>query len=224
MPEALRIKMDFVNAYLVDVDRNFLLFDTGLKSERQTLLSALAAAGCHRGNLKLVILSHADPDHAGNAAYLHDEWGARIAIHAADAPFLAGAEPPVRLARNRKAAFRIFFQGFFKGARKRALEPMQANVLLKDRQALCGFGLCGQVLHFPGHSPGSLALVLPEGDLFCGDLFDNHSAPGLSPFYYDEAAYRSSLERAKSIAKGWRTIHPGHGDPFPADKVMSMEF
>lgn len=77
-----------------------------------------------------------------------------------------------------------------------------------------------QVLHVPGHSPGSIALfevateILFSGDLiYQGDLLDDvyHSCP-------DD--YRDSLERIKHMPV--RTVHGGHYASFGRERLCEI--
>lgn len=40
--------------------------------------------GCKQGNLRLIILTHGDFDHVGNANHLHERFGAKIVMHNGD--------------------------------------------------------------------------------------------------------------------------------------------
>jgi hydroxyacylglutathione hydrolase len=83
MPQEI-IPMTFlsVNCYLVKtVDGGYVLVDTGISWKRRSIEKALAGAGCEPGNLRLVIITHGDVDHAGNCAYLRDKYGAKVALH-----------------------------------------------------------------------------------------------------------------------------------------------
>ena len=62
------ISLDFVNAYLVKAKEGFLLIDTGLPNHRERLEKELLSAGCLPDTLKLIILTHGDWDHTGNAS------------------------------------------------------------------------------------------------------------------------------------------------------------
>jgi glyoxylase-like metal-dependent hydrolase (beta-lactamase superfamily II) len=44
----------------------------------------LRSAGCQPGDLKLIVLTHGDFDHTGNAAYLRQKLGAPLAMHPCD--------------------------------------------------------------------------------------------------------------------------------------------
>jgi len=80
------INLGGVNCYLAKTDVGYILIDTGFLSKRAKLEQELAAAGCRPGNLNLIILTHGDTDHADNAAYLREKYGAKIALHPVEAP------------------------------------------------------------------------------------------------------------------------------------------
>ena len=66
----LPFRMGSVNCYIVETDSGFVLIDTGASNRRSQLEKELESAGCKPGDLKLIILTHGDFDHTGNAAYL----------------------------------------------------------------------------------------------------------------------------------------------------------
>ena len=70
------IDLGGVNCYLVSAGDGFILVDTGVASLRAKLEQSLLAAGCKPGNLKRILITHGDLDHAENAAYLRDKYGA----------------------------------------------------------------------------------------------------------------------------------------------------
>ena len=83
-----KLDFGFVSVYLVKAEKGFALVDTGMGGHRAKLEAALARSGCGRGDLRLVIITHADYDHAGNAEWLRETFGDPIAIHAGDAEML----------------------------------------------------------------------------------------------------------------------------------------
>jgi hydroxyacylglutathione hydrolase len=98
-PEVTIINLGGVNCYLVKDETDFILVDTGFSTRRSVLLQKLEKAGCKPGNLKLIVLTHGDMDHTGNAAFLQDRYGTQVAIHALD----AGMVRDVNMGANRKA-------------------------------------------------------------------------------------------------------------------------
>jgi len=68
----------------METDAGFILIDTGCSNKRVELEKRLESAGCKPGDLKLIVLTHGDFDHTGNAAYLRKKFGAKIAMHHED--------------------------------------------------------------------------------------------------------------------------------------------
>jgi glyoxylase-like metal-dependent hydrolase (beta-lactamase superfamily II) len=85
--------------------------------------------------------------------------------------------------------------------------------------SLAVFGIPGRVLHTPGHSPGSMSVLLDSGEAFVGDLamsgFPLRLAPGLPIFADDMATLKESWQLL--LAQGARMIYPAHGKPFEAE-------
>jgi len=77
----LPYKLGHVNCYLIETDIGYILIDTGCSNRRTNLEEELESAGCKPGNLKLIVLTHGDFDHTGNAAYLREKYGTKIAMH-----------------------------------------------------------------------------------------------------------------------------------------------
>ena len=80
----LPFKMGSVNCYLMEIDTSFILIDTGSSNMRHELEQALENADCRPGNLNLIVITHGDFDHTGNAVYLREKFGAKITMHADD--------------------------------------------------------------------------------------------------------------------------------------------
>jgi glyoxylase-like metal-dependent hydrolase (beta-lactamase superfamily II) len=73
-----------VNCYLIKTADGFVLIDTGGTNQRRKLLRQLNSCQCSPGKLRLIILTHGDFDHSGNAAYLREHFGGRIAMSPLD--------------------------------------------------------------------------------------------------------------------------------------------
>jgi hydroxyacylglutathione hydrolase len=84
----LPLNMSHVNAYLVRTDHGFYLVDSGMTNARRQIEQALEHLCCRPGDLKLILITHGDFDHTGNAAYLRAKFGAKIAMHQGDSGML----------------------------------------------------------------------------------------------------------------------------------------
>ena len=82
---SLPFRLGSVNCYLLEAnDTGYILIDTGGSKKRKELEKTLEREGCKPGNLILIIITHGDFDHTGNASYLRNKYGVKIAMHHED--------------------------------------------------------------------------------------------------------------------------------------------
>ncbi|VVB96246.1 Hydroxyacylglutathione hydrolase [uncultured archaeon] len=200
-----------VNCYLVKTGGDFILIDTGFSKRCTRLEKELESAGCRPGNLKLAVLTHGDFDHTGNAAYLRNKFGTKLAMHIGDSGMVEHGD----MFWNRKRGsiiFRMMVPVLFGFGKSKRFKP---DLYIEDGYDLSGYGFDAKVLHIPGHSKGSIGILTSGGDLFCGDLLINGDRPGLNPNMDDPETANASVEKLKSLKIS--TVYPGHGKPFPVD-------
>lgn len=212
--EPLKIKsIQFrgVNCYLVKVSNGYFLIDSGYSSGRNEIEKELGSAGCKPGDLKLIIVTHGDSDHAGNCAYLREKYGARIAIHRGELDAVETGNPALnkKIGHDLKGIAIRLLLFFFKLKKSDRFEP---DLFLEDGDNLNEYGFNAEVLHLPGHSNGSIGVLTASGDLFCGDLLKNSGKPAPN-FALDPVGFRTSIERLRGLTI--TTVYPGHGKPFP---------
>ncbi len=202
------MRMGWVNCHLIRSGRAYVLIDSGGSNGRHELTRQLRLAKCEPGDLSLLILTHGDFDHIGNAAYLRSVFGARIAIHRDDARMAERGD----MFDNRKkpslliATLLPLIAGFGKS------ERFTPDILLNDGDSLMEHGIAAHVISLPGHSRGSIGILAESGELFCGDLLENIREPAIGSMMDDPVAARASVERLRQLDLG--TIYPGHGQPF----------
>ena len=205
----LPFRMGSVNCYLIKPDTGFILIDTGGSNSRKELLGELERAGCKPGLLKLILITHGDFDHTGNAAYLRDTLGGKIAMHPDDSDMVEQGD---MFANRKKPNILIrkiipFFFGFGKA------ERFTPDLFVEDRDDLSVYGLEAKIISIPGHSKGSIGILTATTDLFCGDLLENMDEPVLNTIMDDVKTAKASVQKLESMTIG--TVYPGHGKPFP---------
>jgi hydroxyacylglutathione hydrolase len=204
----LPFRLGSVNCYIIVTDGGFILIDTGASNKRKEIERQLEDAGCKPGDLKLIVLTHGDFDHTGNAAYLHGRFGSRIAMHRDDAGMLERGD----IFWNRKSGnflIRAVASVLFRFGESQRCSP---DLYLEDGDDLCQYGFNAKVIHIPGHSKGSIAILTAEGALFCGDLLLYKGGPVLNSIIDDRAAGQASFERLKRLKV--KAAYPGHGESF----------
>jgi glyoxylase-like metal-dependent hydrolase (beta-lactamase superfamily II) len=206
-----------VNSHLLPAAGGFVLVDTGKPEKRAELEIRLRAAGCTPGDLRLIVLTHGDYDHAGNAAYLRRVYDAPVAMHAADAPRVETGDWSLGM-KPKPDKFPLLFRALAVFLRPGAFDTFAPDVLLEDGQDLRRYGLAATILHLPGHTAGSIGVLTGGGDLLCGDLLDSMlGGPGLEFFIDDLTAAQASLARLRRLDVA--AVHPGHGKPFKLEQV-----
>ena len=221
---SLPYRLGGVNCYLLEADGSYILIDTRSSNKRTELEQELERDGCKSGNLRLIILTHGDFDHTGNAAYLRKKFNSKIAMHYDDLGMVERGD----LFFNRrtgnfflKLLIKMLIPIFFGFGKSERFKP---DFYLDDAYNLCEYGLDAKVIHIPGHSKGSIGILVSSGDLFCGDLFTNGGKadqPNLNSIIDDKVVANESVEKLKSLKVN--TVYPGHGNPFAMDTLGHAE-
>ena len=208
------IDLGFVNAYLLETEDGFLLADTGMRSQRAGLEKALAEAGCAPGKLRLIVATHGDIDHTANCNYLRTKFHAPVAMHAGDVPMVESADWPKRKVASHSLRLMHRFMRSTGVTRRMetGFERFTPDIELVEGQTLEAYGLAATVLHIPGHTPGSIALALADGELICGDTIENRGGLHPTRIVDDEVQLSAGVERL--LALDLATVYPGHGRPF----------
>lgn len=193
------------NAYLLVEEGGLTLIDAGGPGDHRGILWYIRSIGRDPLELARVVLTHSHPDHTGTVKELFQHTGAPIAVHRGDTR------------QGTKAGdFRLYYpaQPPTFGWELPFLQQMPAHQFLEDGQVLPVLGGL-QVLHTPGHTPGSICLYLAnQGVLFTGDtlLSDGEWFRRPVPFPGTNfQQYRASVKRLGQLP--FETACGGHGRP-----------
>lgn len=212
------IELTFVNAFLIKVNERFILIDTGLAMHWEKLKARLVTLGCLPDNLKLIIITHGDLDHAGNCAKLQSEYKCKIAIHKDDSLMVEKGIFPIRKTRTLSSKVFSIIRKLFR--RKFDFEKFVPDIYLTDGQDLNEFGFNARVVHIPGHTKGSIGIFTAEGNLFAGDTFTNNKKPDIANFIENKQELEDSITMLKKM--NIKMIYPGHGKPFKMEQLALM--
>ena len=154
-------------------------------------------------SLDMIILTHGHFDHIMSLDDLRARTGASVYIHEDDAELLGDSQ---------KNAYSLFFSG--------KLEAKNADKTLADGDTLTLGDEGLTVIHLPGHTKGSIAL-LGDGFILTGDtLFDR--GVGRSDLYGGDAArLYSSLVKLRDLDPSLK-IYPGHGKSSTLGRVLDI--
>jgi hydroxyacylglutathione hydrolase len=192
------------NCYIIVRD-TLILIDTGLPRNTKKILSYIQDILKRKpSDISTIILTHYHIDHTGNVFELKNLTGAKVAVHEADADFVAGRKKsPLP-----KGVFGIILRVLGVFFRSTFTEP---DIELKNGDIITGLSC----IHTPGHTPGSICLLDPVSKvLFCGDLlrFDGVALAGPPPqFTPDIGEAQRSIVRIGAL--DFDVLLSGHGMP-----------
>lgn len=209
------------NVWVLETPDGVVTVDLAEKGDADEIIQGLAQLGYAPGDVALGIVTHGHMDHAGPGKRMQQE-GMRIALHADDVEIVetGSSPPPQSLTLEGDLARNVLDVNF---------PPWTPDVVLDDNTTdLSVYGIPGRLLHTPGHSKGSVVVVLDSGDAFVGDVArgddlwiggkGNHEGEAKThAFSENEAADRDHLDAL--LGMGVTTFFPGHGAYFGAESL-----
>jgi hydroxyacylglutathione hydrolase len=204
IPIPLRISY----AFLIESKRPVLV-DTGMPGEEQLIVEAMAKVGYS---------AHAHIDHAGSTAALQHLSKAPCLVQKEDAADLAAGvntvPPPDSLMGWLIQRFLI-----------KPYPSVVADIVVEEKLDMHVFGVAAQIIHTPGHTPGSCSVVFDSGEAIVGDLLmggylGGHLFAG-KPGYHYFVNSKDDLHRSirKLLDMNVHTFYTGHGGPLQRERV-----
>jgi len=181
------------NMYLIDKE---VLVDTGTGLFFPQIRENLINLGIDPKKIKLIVNTHCHFDHVGGDKSFRDLCNAEIAIHESDARALEEGDNDLTLAT-------MF---------GKKMKSITVDRRLKERDKIKTSNFCFEVIHTPGHTPGSICLyeskkkILISGDTLFSDGIGRSDLPG-----GDSDLLRESLKKLSKLKITY--LLPGHGMP-----------
>ncbi|OQY46279.1 MAG: hypothetical protein B6242_08230 [Anaerolineaceae bacterium 4572_78] len=207
------------NAYLIKGDRPILV-DTGSANEEKKILQALEKENVSVDELTLIIHTHGHADHVSSTVALKKLCDAPTLIHKADSDM-------VREGHNGKLVPIGFTAKFATRFSNWAFKPFTADIIIEEEMRLDSYGVPGQIVFTPGHTHGSISVILDSGEAIIGDLIIGGYMGSLLfpcrpvyPYFGYIKTIDASLKKVMSFSP--KILYSGHGGPFTAQAITGF--
>jgi hydroxyacylglutathione hydrolase len=155
------------NVFLITNGEKNILIDTSAKNMWTRLERKLA--DLHINHIDYLILTHSHFDHAANAKKIKEKYNALVIVHKTEASYLKSGQNIIPNGTNlfTRIIVRLFAK---KVLGKRNYESCQPDILIDSSFDLMELGFNGCVIHTPGHTVGSLSVIVNDEVALVGDL------------------------------------------------------
>ena len=184
------------NVYLIQGTDASMFVDSGWDNEDDHIARMAYLKDVGGPPLTEVLITHRHGDHGGGALRIHQDTGAPTSAHRLDQEVIEGER--------------------FGGA-------ATLNSVLNGGETYDLGGLTLQVVHAPGHTVGSLAVIIPERNvMLSADSVLGVTTTVVRPSEGDLGKYLQTLAMLRDLQP--RVIYPGHGGPLtdPGGRIQQL--
>jgi len=213
------IKLGVACCYVIRAEGTILI-DGGAPKQARNFMKGIETLSIKPQEIQLIVITHGHWDHIGSTKEIKEITGAKIALHRNEKDWLEKSLKPLPPAVTPWG--HIFAKIMAMFVPLIHVPAADVDVVLGDEElSLADYGIPGRIIPTPGHSMGSVSVLLETGDAFVGDLAMNglpmRIGPGLPIFAEDLQKVKESWQLL--LDRGAKTVYPAHGKPFSADAI-----
>ncbi len=215
----IKIRMGASNAYLIKGKKGYLLIDAGVKGKINKLKNKMAEYDIRFDDIKLIVVTHVHYDHVGCLKEIKEKSQAPVLVHQKEAGLLKNGESYFPAGNNLLGKLIANTAGKAM-SEQNSFDPVQPNIEMNDYYNLKSFGFEGEIIHTPGHSAGSITIIIDNRHCFVGDTMFSFIPFTVNPPFADDSV---------KLIKSWEKIastdcqyfYPGHGYLFNRNKFIN---
>jgi glyoxylase-like metal-dependent hydrolase (beta-lactamase superfamily II) len=189
--------------YLVDAGCELVLIDAGVGYSLNKIEKNIRSAGLEPARIGHVVATHCHIDHIGGLAGIVDRYGSKVVAHELDRGGIEGENNDLTAASMYGVKY----------------TPVIVDIILRKELESLELGeIQFNLLHTPGHTPGSISAYIDTGDgrvLFGQDIHGPFSLLWGS----DLGEWRRSMHRLLSL--GADVLCEGHAGVYRGEKIRN---
>jgi len=212
IPQVYQITLRASNIILI-AEAELTIIDTGLRGSARHIVNFIRRLGRSPEEISLIIITHNHLDHVGGLAELKQFTPAKVVLHKADISADEDSLPYPRIARKllRIPPFSLFRPFVY-------VQPNEVDIPVEGGEVFSPLGGL-EVIHTPGHTPGSISLFSPQKKLLVvGDALHNRFRDIRLPPKTISTDPAQAIDSVKRIARlDFDILCFGHGKPITKD-------
>ncbi|MBJ7537594.1 MBL fold metallo-hydrolase [Marinomonas transparens] len=200
-----------VGSFIIKTTDGLILIDAMWtpNDAEAVIIPGMKALGLNPADIKYVVITHGHADHYGAAKYLEEKYAAKILISKADWDFIHSPDAPV------------LTDPF--GNYSTEIPLPNSYIEVKDGQQIQLGNTSITALLTPGHTPGSVSLVIPVTDNGVAHNVALWGGTGLPGTRKSNEAYLESLNRFEEVANIGGVDANISTHPFAHNLISQME-
>lgn len=216
--EPITIRLGTCNTYLIKGEAGWILIDAGNKGRAGRFFRKIKEFSLKPEDIRLVFLTHSHFDHVGGLAEIKRKTGAKVLVHEVERQALEEGRVEIPPGTNLFGRISSFI-GKAAAGRLITFEPVRPEYVAGPDSTAADFGLPGRLILTPGHTLGSMSLLLDTGEAFVGDALINSFGMIFPPFAVDPVL---ALDQWRNLLEaGGRVFYPSHGRPVSAERLRA---
>lgn len=219
MSDILTVRLGFMKSFLIKAETGYALIDAGYPNKEQKLWKFLKKKKINPKEIGLVIVTHGHFDHFGSLAKIVEKTNAKIIVHENDQEMLKTGKSGEIKIHTKWGKF--LEKSLGKIMREVSVIPIKPDITITDNYSLEEHGIMGKILHTPGHTSGSISVVLNSKIAFIGDLTHGFPLRGKTDFPF-------VAENLETVFQSWRKLldegvelfYQSHGREFKRELLL----
>lgn len=219
--------LGMINCFLIKGETKHILVDTGVPNSETKIIKQLKKHNIKLEEIGLIIITHGHIDHFGSAKELKDILQVPILMHSLDKKALETGKSMIETLKYNHKFWDIVLKP--KLVKDKASSCSADIVLNGDEEYdLSNYGINGKIIHSPGHTPGSLSVILDDGSAIIMDLASSGILLGGIAFNsrMKHPPFHDNLEQVKSsinhiLSLNTEIFYLGHGNPVTRKSLIN---